>query len=237
MSATAQSEEQESAWSSTIESLCSATGNFVRPEEESAWKNLNTSFWDDLAPSGPVEAFLLTEIVRAAWRIRRCNSVEASLIHRLSDPALDPMEDPATIKTQSAVDRARSLAEHSFERSIAELRRIQTERQFRNEAFPQGTNLTKCGIAGYRQILPAIGRKAPNPFKTKITSFKEAMEQSEAELKAALGFKDEAKKEDAEEISGTPRNAPCPCGSGQKHKRCCGKDAPPVLGEPASLAA
>ncbi len=29
--------------------------------------------------------------------------------------------------------------------------------------------------------------------------------------------------------SGTPRNAKCPCGSNQKHKRCCGKDAPPRL--------
>lgn len=27
----------------------------------------------------------------------------------------------------------------------------------------------------------------------------------------------------------TPRNALCPCGSGQKFKRCCGKDAPPQL--------
>jgi hypothetical protein len=27
----------------------------------------------------------------------------------------------------------------------------------------------------------------------------------------------------------TPRNAPCPCGSGEKFKRCCGKSAPPVL--------
>ena len=27
----------------------------------------------------------------------------------------------------------------------------------------------------------------------------------------------------------TPRNALCPCRSGQKFKRCCGKDAPPVL--------
>ncbi|MBI5283437.1 MAG: SEC-C domain-containing protein [Candidatus Solibacter usitatus] len=27
----------------------------------------------------------------------------------------------------------------------------------------------------------------------------------------------------------TPRSAPCPCGSGQKFKRCCGKDAPAVL--------
>jgi uncharacterized protein (UPF0147 family) len=27
----------------------------------------------------------------------------------------------------------------------------------------------------------------------------------------------------------TPRNAPCPCGSSQKYKRCCGKNAPPHL--------
>ncbi|MBL8173257.1 MAG: SEC-C domain-containing protein [Bryobacterales bacterium] len=31
----------------------------------------------------------------------------------------------------------------------------------------------------------------------------------------------------------TPRNALCPCGSGNKFKRCCGKDAPPVLGKAA----
>lgn len=27
----------------------------------------------------------------------------------------------------------------------------------------------------------------------------------------------------------TPRNAPCPCGSGHKFKRCCGRSAPPVI--------
>lgn len=31
----------------------------------------------------------------------------------------------------------------------------------------------------------------------------------------------------------TPRNAPCPCGSGNKYKRCCGRNAPPVLGRAA----
>jgi uncharacterized protein YecA (UPF0149 family) len=29
------------------------------------------------------------------------------------------------------------------------------------------------------------------------------------------------------------RNAPCPCRSGEKYKRCCGKNAPPVLGKAA----
>lgn len=31
----------------------------------------------------------------------------------------------------------------------------------------------------------------------------------------------------------TPRNALCPCGSGNKYKRCCGKNAPPVLSRAA----
>ncbi len=31
------------------------------------------------------------------------------------------------------------------------------------------------------------------------------------------------------EPAATPRNSLCPCGSGQKYKRCCGRDAAPVL--------
>jgi len=31
----------------------------------------------------------------------------------------------------------------------------------------------------------------------------------------------------------TPRNAPCPCGSKLKFKRCCGRSAPPVLSRAA----
>ena len=30
----------------------------------------------------------------------------------------------------------------------------------------------------------------------------------------------------------TPRNAPCPCGSRLKYKRCCGRNAPPALSTP-----
>jgi hypothetical protein len=33
----------------------------------------------------------------------------------------------------------------------------------------------------------------------------------------------------------TPRNAPCPCGSGLKFKRCCGHNAPAVLHAPVAL--
>ncbi len=30
-------------------------------------------------------------------------------------------------------------------------------------------------------------------------------------------------------FANTPRNAPCPCGSQLKFKRCCGRNAPPVI--------
>ncbi|MEZ5402860.1 MAG: SEC-C domain-containing protein [Bryobacteraceae bacterium] len=44
-------------------------------------------------------------------------------------------------------------------------------------------------------------------------------------------------KSPAPSESATPRNAPCPCGSNEKFKRCCGKSAPPVTGSAARAAA
>jgi len=221
----------------TVESLYSAPGNFVRPGEESAWKTFNNSFWDNLAPVGPVEAFLVTELVRAAWRIRRCNNVEASLIDSLSNPALDPMLDSATSSTQTTLDRARSQAERGFQHSLDELRRVQTERQFRNESFPAGTDLSTFGSASFKQIIPAL--RAPGTSKRATDELEKI--QREIDKQAIFAKQSAMPKPPASESAtqpiaqpatqpATPRNAPCPCGSGEKHKRCCGKNAPPVLG-------
>lgn len=181
-----------------IESPSLTPGNFVRPEEAPAWEALTTSFRDSLAPSGPLETFLVAEIASAAWRIHRCNNVEAGLIDRLSNPSLDPMEDPATRDAQNAVDRARTQAERSMERSMTALRRLQNARPPRAESVPE---------TSVKPIQPAIRTHATPPA---------ASPENEA---------------------GTPRNSPCPCGSGQKHKRCCGRNAPPVLGFPLPRAA
>ncbi len=37
----------------------------------------------------------------------------------------------------------------------------------------------------------------------------------------------------SDSVKQIPRGAPCPCGSGRKYKRCCGRNAPPVLHRPA----
>jgi AcrR family transcriptional regulator len=41
------------------------------------------------------------------------------------------------------------------------------------------------------------------------------------------GVREQERREQARREARTPRNAPCPCGSGVKFKRCCGRAAPP----------
>jgi hypothetical protein len=67
---------------------------------------------------------------------------------------------------------------------------------------------------------------------------KEIVRQAEAEERAVhaqaeerIEFLKNKKRANEPNSAGpaTPRNAPCPCGSGVKFKRCCGRHAPPVL--------
>ena len=72
----------------------------------------------------------------ATWRLRRCRLVEATT---------SPIDD-------AAVDRARSHAHNMLRRSLAELRKLQTERTIRCELEHTGFP----GIADSRQVLAAI---------------------------------------------------------------------------------
>jgi hypothetical protein len=68
-------------------------------------------------------------------------------------------------------------------------------------------------LAGPRDIFKLASADAPR------SSAPDSAKQTQSELpKPAL----------------IPRCAPCPCKSGQKYKRCCGRNAPPVLGARAA---
>jgi len=56
---------------------------------------------------------------------------------------------------------------------------------------------------------------------------------AEIHRNSSLSSPDETDESTQETPSQTPRNAQCPCGSGTKYKRCCGKNAPPVLSRAA----
>jgi len=137
-----------------------ATRDFVRPEEQRAYADLSAELLRDLAPVGVLERNLVDEIRRAMWRLRRCGDVEANLILRLDDHrgyVFDPMEavDPAAEKIQRSVDRARAQAHRLLHKCTAELRRLQTDRQYAQEFFFEDADTSDIGIADWRAITKA----------------------------------------------------------------------------------
>ncbi len=162
-----------------------AAADFVRPNEESDYHNFAEQLRCDLAPVGLLENSLVDEIRCAMWRLARCGEVERSFVtdHAGSASIPDPMSHEPQAKLQLSVDRARALYQRLLHKCTAELRKLQTERQLRNESNDAGID--------HPQITTRVNAQPGSFCKT-------------------------------------PRNAQCPCGSGQKHKRCCGRNSLPL---------
>src|SRR6185437_9317926 len=95
-----------------------SVANFVRPEEQQIFHEFETGYKIELSPSTPLEQTLAREIIHAAWRLRRCASLEVAPPEHLTDEELD--------RLQISIDRARSAAQRTFHRSLKELRRLQS---------------------------------------------------------------------------------------------------------------
>jgi len=137
------------------------TNDFVRPEDQPAYDELNAELQSDLSPVGILERNLVDEIRGAMWRLRRCGLVEANLAATLEDDQLDPMEtdNPRAERIQRSVDRARTQAHRLLHKCTAELRRLQTERHYAQEFFLDGADISDIGIADWRAITKAHGER------------------------------------------------------------------------------
>ncbi len=175
-----------------------SAGDVVRPEEQHIYSLFCDGFQQDLAPEGAMESTLAAEIIHAAWRLRRCSEAESAIENHTDG--------------QNSIDRARAQAFRHFQRATAELRRIQTERQTRNETLPEDFDPSTLGLASCKDMAPVVKRDVPRQLRLH--------NPDQAEMTTALN---EAV------CAPVPRGAPCPCGSGAKYKRCCGPNAPAVL--------
>src|SRR6185437_6987403 len=99
-----------------------SVANFVRPEERDIFNDFESGYMAELSPVTPLEHTLAREIIHAAWRLRRCASLEVAPPENLTDEELD--------RLQVSIDRARSAAQRTFHRSLKELRRLQSERLY-----------------------------------------------------------------------------------------------------------
>ena len=231
--------------------------DFVREDESESYTKICTSLWSELSPAGTIEEAFTTEIMSATWRLRRCRMVEEDIAQIA---VLDPMQDPETAAQQKSVDRARAQSVNIMNRCINALRKLQTERGIRSQAFPETDVPAGLGLMDIRQVAKtkpmdtdaeSEPTPAPEPAAPTPTGFDALMALADKQLAQryrdygmaaftgapaqAAGSMGSNCKPAAAPVPpsakpvATPRNisrnAPCPCKSGQKFKRCCGKEA------------
>jgi hypothetical protein len=204
--------------------------DYVKPEHLDLYNGFRETLYADLAPANALEQSLAAEIASANWRLHLCAEAEAALPGFLTEE---------TEKTQRSIERARAASHSLLHRSINQLRRLQTERITRHEILNAPTLPDWIGLADYKSISQAVMSFRRNALKPA-----EADPIAEADLEALLDGgppltydeytsfckqQEEAEKQatpEAVKPITAPRNAPCPCGSGQKFKRCCARTGP-----------
>ena len=176
-----------------------SVANFVRPEEQDIFNEFESGYLAELAPDSSLEQTLAREIIHAAWRLRRCADLEVAPPADMTDEELD--------RLQVSIDRARAAAQRTFHRSLKELRRLQSE------DLHSHTVMIQRAMAADAVLLNNLEARKLQ-FETEKAAQPTFAKQTQSDLAKAASI---------------PRSAPCPCKSGEKYKRCCGKNAPPVL--------
>jgi hypothetical protein len=189
-----------------------SVANFVRPEERDIFNQFESGYMAELSPATSLEQTLAREIIHAAWRLRRCANLEVAPPENLTDEELD--------RLQISIDRARSAAQRTFHRSLKELRRLQS-----GHLEPAVLMLEQA------KAMDALLKKDLDERQRQLTQAPARSAQAVRGPSCAVQEKTSANQTQSEpaESRQIPRSAPCPCKSGQKYKRCCGKNAPPVL--------
>ena len=198
--------------------------DYISHDESEIYAEFCDAYAADIRPMGAIEHTLAAEIIHAAWRLRRCSELES---------AGDPTDAPTFEKLQNSIERARSSALRIFHRSLSELRRLQTERHMRDKLAGPAGDAPELGVASCKAVESFL--------RPTESSMEAALQQYLAVPPGVFTKQTQFERESGhaahepriEQASLIARSAPCSCGSGLKYKRCCGKDAPPVLSRAA----
>jgi uncharacterized protein YecA (UPF0149 family) len=170
-------------------------------------------FFEDLHAGIPAQSaareFVIRQFAIAMWRSEICCGMEASFLNSaVADEAANPESAALTGESGKNNLLGRALRRDSegpkvLPKILRYLSLVMKELHSASDA--------------YQELIYLI---AHQKTKTKPTSIPKA-EAPQPETAAP--------PESPESPVQTPRNAACPCGSGQKFKRCCGEGSPAVL--------
>jgi len=185
-------------------------------DDPAEYEALLQELCDHFGPRDLSEQRMIREMADAEWRLRRTRHYQEELLTlRIEDIAV-ARPDASPIALQALAYDALLTESRGF----AQFLRYETkyERQY-NTAYNQWCS--------YRD---GMTRKKSRDAETQVMSYLAAPIPTVAAHSEPIDRTDEPNVTD--EPNSAPaiaRNAPCPCGSGEKYKRCCGKNAPPKL--------
>jgi hypothetical protein len=87
----------------------------------------------------------------------------------------------------------------------------------------------ETGFINFLRYEARFERQYNGSYKTLLAARKAAAPPQRTTARTAPRRPSSVRRLVTNEANSTSRNAPCPCGSGLKFKRCCGKSAPPAL--------
>jgi hypothetical protein len=100
----------------------------------------------DLNPETPLQVVFFNQALSAAWKQFCCDHAEAQLDTMVSRPGLDPLLDPTLEGTIRTIERARAQAAKLLRNAITELRKVQTEQQYRWASMPEDEGYVTAGL-------------------------------------------------------------------------------------------
>jgi hypothetical protein len=173
------------------------------PEELAA---LRAAIFEEYLPEGHDQTRCAEEMTAAAWRIQRARAFQQDILTR---KMADLKTTDPTLSGVSLACRAEEELHRDSKYYVSLLRyEAQFDRQYERarRILAQGRALeTRLGNSLMQQAMEHVLTAPPQNHTSKPNP--PAYEPAKQ----------------------TPRGAPCPCGSGEKFKRCCGRNAPPVL--------
>jgi hypothetical protein len=213
-----------------------AARDFVRPDEEEEYAQTLIKLMDELTPENSVEQTFATEIMGATWRLRRCRLVEEAFSF-IDDLDFDPMIDERTEKQQKSVDRARAQSHLILRRSLDELRKLQKGRSIQEQIADQiptpkpapqpppnadPANMDALMALAEHQLAQRYRESGLSSFCNPVGQVPDLPSTKPMAAPSAPAVS-----------KNIPRNAPCPCKSGAKYKKCCGGPAAQAVNQAA----
>ncbi len=139
----------------------------IHSADQPEFDSLQSALHHDFNPATPAETLLFQQILAAAWRLLRCDRVEAELMARTTE--IDPLLDPALQPTLRTLSTVRSQALKQQRSATAELRTLQTERFYRGELFPENEP-SEFGMANLMKAMPAVSKQSWEDVKNAVNA-------------------------------------------------------------------